>query len=359
MNKEARKKMIQDQVEAQLKELGLTEAVRKIKFQEKPIEKMGKEEKALRFLKATMDNDIKTKAALSGGVTDGGLTLLPIEFHQDIIDRVLQDTYSLRSMCTVVPVTYRNGNWPVGATGVVTSWDGENNPITETEPTFGNLQYSVNRLDGYTAMSRDLIADTPVQLYGFVANLYAKAFVKEENRVIISGTGIGQPEGVRTNTSVASYSIKDTAGNILSSDDIVALPYKVDIMYRNQECAYFMNTSVVEQVRKMKNTMGDYIFKDGDMTRGQFPTLCGYKVYEFTGAIPSNLGTSTNQTEIIFGNLKQYYLFDKNESGVEMNTQSDQAFKNHQVLLKLWERLDGKIAVPKAFARLTSLKAVV
>lgn len=359
MTNEQIEKMANDLAEKAIKEKGLDQVIRKLKFHDKPNDKLSKEEKTLKFFQAQMLNDSTMLKDLSGGVADGGLTLLPIEFHQDIIDRVKTDKYALRNMCTTIPVTYRNGNWPVGATGVVMSWDTENSPITNTNPTFGQIQYSVNRLDGYTAISRDLLADTPVRLYEYLTNIYSKALIKAENLAIISGSGSGQPMGIRTNTDIATTTAKDTTNLILQADDLIALPYAIDIYYRDPDCAFLVDTSVMSQIRRMKDAIGNYIFKDGDMTKGEFPTLCGYKVYEFTSAIPNNLGTGTNQSEIIFGNMKQYYFFDKGEMGSEINTQSDQAFKNHQVLMKMWERIDGQIAIPAAFVRLTGFKAAV
>jgi HK97 family phage major capsid protein len=359
MNKEQIEKMANELAEKAIKEKGLDQVIRKLKFHDKPNDKLSKEEKTLKFFQAQMLNDSTMLKDLSGGVSDGGLTLLPIEFHQDIIDRVKTDKYALRNMCTTIPVTYRNGNWPVGATGVVMSWDTENSPITNTNPTFGQIQYSVNRLDGYTAISRDLLADTPVRLYEYLTAIYSKALIKAENLAIISGSGSGQPMGIRTNTDIATVAAKDTTNLILQPDDIINLPYSIDIYYRDPDCCFLVDTSVMKQIRTMKDAIGNYIFKKGDMTQGEPDTICGYKAFEFTSAIPSNLGSGTNQSEIIFGNMAQYYFFDKGEMGSEINTQSDQAFKNHQVLMKMWERIDGQIAIPAAFIRLTGFKAAV
>ena len=360
--------LIKSTTENLLKEKGLTEIVRKLKFNDKPVDEMDKYEKTMRYFQAKMDNNRSEVAKYCGGVvkdlsgnTSGsGLELLPTEFHSDIIDRVKADPRALRNMCTVVPVTFRNGTWPVGATGISLEWEAnDTNPITATSPTFQNLEYSVNRLDGYTAIARDLLADTPINLYDYLAKQYAKAFVKAENLAIMTGTGTNQPKGVVNTSGINSIPVANAATtNVLTCDDLIQLPFSVDVTWRDGG-AYFVNTSVVRQMKLFKDNQGRYLWVDGDITKGVPPTFNGYPVYEFSAIFPTNLtvNSKTTCTEALFGNLEYYYLFDKGEMGSEVNTASDTAFKNHQALIKMWERIDGKLSVPGAFALLTGFLA--
>lgn len=355
-------------VEKILAEKGLSETIRKIKFTEKPVDEMSKEEKTMRYFKAKMDNDhaevMKYAGGyvkdLSGGTSGSGLELLPTEFHNDIIDRVLADPMALRNKVTNVPVAFRNGTWPVGATGINLTWESsDTNPLTAANPTFSSLTYSVSRLDGYTAIARDLLADTPVSLYNYLLKQYAKAFVKAENKAILTGSGTNQPAGIVGTAGIVSKAIVAAATtNILAADDIVGLPYAIDVTYRDN-CAYIMNSGAVKQARLMKDSYGRYLWSDGDIRNGVPATLNGFPVLEFTALFPENLTVNAKTTcsEMLFGNLDYYYLFDKGEMGSEINTQSDQAFKNHEALVKMWERIDGKLSVPLTFALLTGFLA--
>jgi|GEM_PF-1469069 len=350
--------------EAILKEKGFTKVLNKIKFNEKEPDEMSKEEKTLKYFQAKMDNN-RTEVAkycggvakdLSGGTAGSGLELLPTEFQNDIIDRVTADPVALRNKCTVIPVTFRGGTWPVGATGVNLTWENsDTNPLTPTAPTFNSLNYSVIRLDGYTAMAKDLLTDTPVNLYDYLVKQYSKAFVKAENLAIIVGTGINQPQGVINAPGIKAVPcINAATTNILIADDMVSLPFSIDVNWRDGGC-YYMNTGAVRQAKLFKDAQGRYLWTNGDVQAGVPAKFNGYPVQEFTALFPENLTVNAKTTcsEMVFGNLEYYYLFDKGEMGSEMNTQSDQAFKNHEVLVKMWERLDGKTAIPAAFALLT------
>lgn len=350
--------------EAVLKEKGLTNIIRKIQFTEKSFDEMTKEEKTLKYFVAKMDNNRAEIAKyaggvakdLSGGTAGSGLELLPTEFHTDIIDRIIADPMALRNRCTIIPVAFRGGTWPVGATGVNLAWESsDTNPLTPTAPTFTSLTYGVTRLDGYTAIARDLMVDSPVNLYGYLVKQYAKAFVKAENLAIMVGTGTLQPQGIINATNLKTLPILLAAGtNVLQADDMIALPYSVDVTWRAGGC-YYMNTGAVRQAKLFKDTQGRYLWMNGDIQSGTPATFNGFPVQEFTALFPENLTVNSKSTcsEMVFGNLDYYYLFDKMEMGSEMNTQSDQAFKNHEVLVKMWERIDGKAAIGQAFALLT------
>jgi len=354
-------------VEAMLEAKGLTKAMRKITFQEKPIGDMSKEEKTMRYFVAKMDNnraEVEKYCGgiakdLSGGTAGSGLELLPTEFHTDIIDKIIADPEALRNRCTVVPVTYRNGTWPVGATGINLTWEvSDTNPLTATAPTFSSLTYSVSRLDGYTAIARDLLADSPVNLYGYLLKQYAKAFVKAENQAIMVGSGTNQPKGVVGTVGINSVASANAATtNVLIADDLVGLPYSIDVNWRAGAC-YFVNTGAVRQMRQMKDGQGRYLWvdnQDNGVLNSKPSTFGGFPVIEFSALFPENLTVNAKATcsEIAFGNLDYYYLFDKNEMGSEINTQSDQAFKNHEALVKMWERIDGKLSIPASFSLLT------
>lgn len=348
--------MINKMTEKVLQDKGLTEVISKMKFNEKPLDQMDKYEKTMKYFQAQVDGDRALVKDLSGGTAGAGLELIPQEFHADIIDRVTKDPQALRNRCTTVPVNSRSGVFPVGATGVTLTWESsDTNPLTPTAPTFTNLNFSVARLDAYTAMARDLLSDTPVALYDFLANQYSKAFVKAENQAIINGTGTNQPAGVRIAAGVLSQAAATAATtNILTPDDVIALPYAIDVSWRSNGI-YIANSKTIKQMKMFKDLQNRYLWTNGDLLNGTPDKFNGYPVFEFSALFPENLtvNSKTTCTEMLFGNFDYYYIFDKNEMGSEINTQSDTAFKNHECLIKMWERLDGKVAIPTAFVRLT------
>jgi len=323
-----------------------------------PLGTQTKEVKTIRFFKAMINGDMVTAKDLSGGISDQGATLIPTEFRNDIIDRVVKQVMALRSKCTVVPVGFRSGNIPTAEGGVLMAWsDNDSATSNKVDPKFSNLTYKVNRLDGYTAISKDMVSDENVNVYNFLLILYSDAFVKAENTAILCGAGTGsnQPEGIRVNAAIVAASVAVKTAGTLSFDDVLSMPYSLSPVYR-QGSIYIAGTSVVREMRLMKDGQGRPLWANNDNTyEGQLPTFNGYPVIELEGILPENLGTGHNETEIIFGNFKNYYLFDRGEMSTEMNTTSDTAFFQNRILVKVSNRLDGKVAVPKGFTKLTGV----
>ncbi|QAT40842.1 phage major capsid protein [Clostridium sp. JN-9] len=315
-----------------------------------------KEVKTVKYFKALMIGDMATAKDLSGGISDQGETLLPTEFQNDIIDRVIKQPLALRSKVTIVPVGFRSGTIPTAEGGVVMQWsDNDSESKNKQDPKFNNLSYKVHRLDGYTALSKDMISDTPIAVYNFLLTLYADAFVKAENTAILCGAGSdsNQPEGIRANANIISAAV--LTGGKLVIDDLISMPYSIASVYR-QGSIYIAGTSVIKQMRLMKDLQGRPLWADNSkVTDGQLPTFNGFPVEELDGILPENLGTGHNETEVLFGNFKHYYLFDRGEMSTEINTTSDTAFFQNRIIVKVSNRLDGKLAVPKAFVKLTGV----
>lgn len=348
--------LIQNATEEVLKSKGLSEVIRKINFTNNKEQENTKEVKTVKFFKAMIFGDMATVKDLSGGISDQGATLLPTEFVTDVIDRVVKQPLALRSKCRVVPVQFRSGTIPTIDGGVQMQWsDNDSETDNKQDIKINNLGYKVHRLDGFTALGKDMLSDTPVQLYNYLLSLYADAIMKAENTAILCGGGDSQnqPIGVREDKNVTTVSVKTATK--LEADDVMGLPYLIPATYRQDAC-YIAGTNSVKQMRLMKDGQGRYLWaENNNVTGGQLPTFNGYPVVELDGILPENLGTGHNETEIIFGNLENYYLFDRGELATEMNTQGDTAFFKNRIITKVSCRLDGKVAVPKSFVRLTGV----
>ena len=58
---------------------------------------------------------------------------------------------------------------------------------------------------------------------------------------------------------------------------------------------------------------------------------------------------------IFIGDLSNYLWFDRGEMGIESTNEGGDAFANHQTWIKVWERVDGKVALPEAFVKGTGI----
>lgn len=299
---------------------------------------MAKEEKVAKFFTALVSGDVAKAKSISGSVDT---ILVPSEFRVDVINRVEKQPLALRNYVNVIPTSKRSGQIPVVDGGIVMKWadsDSKTEAGSSTKPTWGQIEYTVHRLEAYTALSKDTLADSPIALYTILLELYADALVQAENEAIVKGSGVKQPKGIMP--ELVGVEISGTK----QLDEIISLQYKIPASKR-VGAVYLASPAAVLKMRLMKGTDGKYLWADGNLANGQLPTFSGYNVLELDA-----VKTDLNQEAVVFCNLKDYMLIDRGELATEINTTSDSAFFGNASIVKMSNRLDGKKTNEKSFA---------
>lgn len=78
---------------------------------------------------------------------------------------------------------------PAGTTGLTTSWATEVATATETNETFGEVNYSPNRLAGWTNISKQLIAQGNSSISNYLSNEIKRAYARAIQAAAIHGNG--------------------------------------------------------------------------------------------------------------------------------------------------------------------------
>lgn len=296
---------------------------RKIKFTKNGGNKMNKYEQFKDYCKSK---------ALTGA-SNVGEALLPEGFINDVADRIKKDPVALRNLVHVYPTSLRTGKIPVTGTEISAEWAASDAAFGEKDFTFGEISYAISDILAYTKISNDLLADTPVNLYNELLKQVVNFITKMENAAILAGNGTNKPKGIIATSEVKAVTLSAK----MTADDIVGLPYEVDVTWR-QNGVFIVPSELMKEIRLMKDTNGQYLFAEGSVVNGAPRTLAGYPVVELA---------TVGEKQIIFGDLSQYYLIDRQELIVEMNDSA--AFTENKVVVRFGERIDGKVAVPEAF----------
>lgn len=347
-------KLFSDLMDQKIREMGLDKVDRKhgvFPSKDDPngegLENLTKEERVAKFVRAVVDNDHVTAKALSEGTSADGGYLVPTEFKAAIIAK--RDVAAvIRPRASVFPMARDKMDVPSEGNAVTLYWAAENAALTESNPTFGNTTLNTNKLTGLGKMSRELFADTAINLMDFLAGLYGRKFALEEDKKFMTGTGTGEPKGIR------QYTLGSTAqaGANLVGDDLIKLFYSLGSQYRTQS-AWIMHNSIIRLVRLLKDSQGRYLWADGFADAPA--TILGRPVVE-QNDIPINLGAGTNESEVYFGDLTYYLIGDRQEMTIESTTEGAGAFENHQVAVKVIERVDGQLGLTDPFVKLTAVK---
>lgn len=349
------KTLLADALESKIREMGLDKIdVKHGVFPTKDdpngdsLKDLSKEERCAKFLQAVVLGDKSLAKSLSEGTSADGGYLVPREFRDSVVQKLYKKAV-IRPNATIIPLKRDKMDVPADASAVTTYWVGENASSTESNPTWGNISLDTNKLMGLSKMSRELFTDSPINVMDYVSTLWAKAFAKEEDRVFMTGSGTGQPKGIRQYTP--SNTLAQAGANI-TADDVVNLFYALPVQYR-ENAKFLIHNSIVTKIRLLKDSQGRYIWQSGLDAAPN--TILGKPVLE-QNDIPTNLGAGTNASEIWFGDLSFYLIGDREEMGVESTTEGAGTFENHQVALKSWERIDGQLGLADAFAMLSAVK---
>lgn len=343
-----------DSIDAKIRELGLDKVDRKhaiFPAENDPegdgLKNLTKTQRVAKFMQSLVFNDFVTAKALSEGVDADGGYLVPNEFRAVVTEKLLKSAV-IRPRATVIPMGRDKLEIPTEATSVTTTWTAENVAFTESNPTWGQVILDTNKLTGLSKMSRELFADSAVNIMDYLTSLWAKKFAEAEDAAFMAGAGTTEPTGIRTYT----YTTISQAGANLAADDLIDLFYTLGSQYRRNGY-WLMNNSVIASVRKLVDGQGRYLWTDG--LNDAPASILGRPVLE-QNDIPTNLGAGTDESEIFFGDLSYYAIGDRQSMAVETTTEGAGAFENHQVAMKMVTRLDGQMTLTEPMVLLDAVK---
>lgn len=327
-------------VEKASDEQGLGKMFDKKSF-EKGKDAMTKDEKIVAFTKALLTDNKPVIKALSEGVAADGGNLFPNEFYAEIIKTLIQQP-RMRSLVRVIPMRKDVMDIPAEGAKVGVTWGSENTAISTTTADFGTKQLTAYRMNSILFLSRELAEDaTEIGVVDLIISQFADAVGNEEDKVILQGTGSGQPTGISTSGGHAV----SCAGSNLSFDTVIDAYYALPQQYRNA-AVWLINGTNVKELRKLKDSNGRYLWQDA-VTADALPTLNGRPVYE-NAWVP--------EATIYFADLKRaYYLGDRQQMTVETTTQGAGTWEKHQVGIKVVERIAGVTVLADAVGGITNI----
>ena len=330
--------LVAEAVDGKVKELGLDRVDRsRVVFPGvEPEREPDARRRAAAFFRAAIfgpRSELETKALSEGTTTAGGF-LVPDEFRDQVILRT-NELSLLYPRCFRIKTSRDAVKVPNLATDVEVSWDeAENADFDESDPVFGQTSFSIHRMNAITYSSRELLADSAVNLVDLLTQLFAEATSRERDKMIVLGDGSDQPEGVFSASGVTNV---DSAVGSISYADLVRMDETVLEQYRvDPSLAWITNQTVRRYIRTIKDSSGQPVLMRDPLNQKAPATLMGHPLL-INPNVPSGM--------IALGCLSKYWIMDREELGFESTTQGGDTFKKHQVGLKLWERWDGKLVL--------------
>jgi HK97 family phage major capsid protein len=290
------------------------------------------------------DWDSGQKAAMSTtSGTAGGYTV-PTQFLPTLLQAASEQAI-VRPRATVVPMTGRSVQIPyldttnvptAGDTaffgGLVGRWTEEASTLTETEPTFRQLELIAHELSGYSLMSNALLADNAVGLEALLTRLFGGAIAWFEDYAFLNGNGAGKPLGV-TNAPAAIAVNRNTAGTFKLVDAGTMLGRLLP-GWGPQTTCWVIHPSVISQMVQMVSAAAGVGWIDN--LRDKLPmNLLGLPV-----AISEKLVALGNPKDVVLRDFRHYVIGDRQE--VEIAYSEHFKFTNNQGTWRFVCRVDGQ-----------------
>lgn len=238
--------------------------------------------------------------AVLGTDSAGGYFALPTELSKQMVISLNNLTF-FRELCTIETVTNAAS---LGVRQMTTqpsdaAWTGEITQVTpDSSMVLARRDLYPQILTKLVNISIRLLQAAPDAESIVLDRLNYKIAIASENG-FLNGSGSGQPLGVFTASSNGVPTSQDVVSSVslskmFTADDLISALYNIPQQYQQSEkFAWIMHRSVVGVVRKLKDSMGQYLLQTG-IAANRGDLLLGFPLKQSEYAPSLNTGSPTS-----------------------------------------------------------------
>lgn len=253
--------------------------------------------------------DAFTKIISADNFAGAGSTI-PEAFMPDIIELLQASSVFRTAGPFIVPMPNGNITIPRITSAMNATWQGETDLIIASDPTTGNINLQARKLTSLTAVSNDLIAQSPLSADQWVRDLMIRTMANTEELAFLRGDGtVSQPKGIRSTIIAANLFDRTQAGAFSTVDEITAdlltaTKNVQDADVTTERPVFFIRKGTFIDLMGKRDGNGNLIF--ADMLRAG--NLFGIPVVT-TNNIPKNLGGGA-ETEVYYVEMSEAIVAD-------------------------------------------------
>lgn len=280
-----------------------------------------------RWLRASIlrqENDIRwcrehgvELRALNEGSNSAGGALVPEEFSQRVI-RLVEGYGTFPQAAENVSMSRDTLVIPKRLTGTTAYWIGEGSSITESEPTYQNVNMVAKKLACSCRMSSEVAEDTlgVVSLADAVGAEFATDLSYKIDLAGWVGDGTSTYGGIRgivskidngeSTASVVTAATGNGAFETLDIEDFLSAMGKLPIYARAGAAWYISPAGFAASMARLKYTAGGVTLSERGGPAGE--TFLGYPV-RLVHVMNSTLGADVSKVKVLFGNMAQSSIY--------------------------------------------------
>lgn len=291
---------------------------------------------------------------------DAGGYVVPIGFQREL-EKKMKAYGRMREVCRILTTSTGNTlDWPtMDDTANTGEFLAEANPVTQLNPTFGQVQFGSNLASSKQVLiSVQLLQDSAFDLEGELSEAFAIRLGRILNNKYTLGNGSGVPKGLvyaiqndsvpNVVNAVGSNSndgiTGNTEANSIGSDDLDNLISAVDPAYRTN-AMFMMNWKTIDFLRKLKDKYGRPLWV-ASLAVGEPDRIYGFK-FDWNADMDT---VAAGKYPVLFGDFSKYVIRDV--GGVTVVRYNELYMPNHQVGFQAFLRTDGQRLQQAAFSLL-------
>lgn len=259
------------------------------------------------------DPESREVKSLSVDSDPNGGFLVPTDMSGQIVTKIYE-TSDVRPFVSTQTISTDSLDGSYDTDQVGSGWVAERGTrTTSATPAVGRWNIPVHEMYAEPDATQKLLDDSSIDIESWLAGKVVDKFARDEATAFVLGTGIGQPRGFMTYTTVASGTQGSQASGgtiqVVSSgssagfvaDKLFEVVYAVKAGYR-KNAIWGMPRLAIQKIRQLKDSQNRYLWEPS-LTAGEPASLLNYPIEEFNDmAVPAS-----NSLSAVFGDLKRGY----------------------------------------------------
>lgn len=279
--------------------------------------------------------------ALTVGTAATAGNLAPAEYVEELI-KVITEISPVRSVARIRQTSNKEIEIPSKTATFSAAWTAEAGSRTETTGYTTSLNtIATHELYAMVDISSALLEDSVFDLEAEMNTEFAEQFAKAEGNSFIVGDGSNKPTGIVNGSVVASTEAAAVAA--IATDDLMNLVHGLKSEYA-RNASFMLNRATLGEIRKLKDTAGQYIFQTGFSGQSGLPnTILGHGYVE----APDVADIAASAKSVIFGDFRRgYMIVDRVALSVLRDPYSQAASGNVRYIAR--RRVGGEVVLAEA-----------
>jgi HK97 family phage major capsid protein len=300
------------------------------------------------------------RKALGTVVDTAGGTMVPLPVLGELID--LQRSMEVFATAGAREVALPPGGriqFPKLTAASAAYWVGEGGPVTESQPSTGNLDLQAKKLGVLVKLNNELLRFASPSAEGLVRQDMARAAALKADLAMLEGTGGTQIKGLITYAGIGTHTASTTGanGDTFTPADVALmdakLPDAVDAptawVMRKAMFAALMNRRA--DAVAASDGRGPFLFRGPAQAPAALPAeLYGTRVVRSAQVSNTRVkGSGTNLTYILLGNFPDWVVARMGVMEFLASGMGDTALQNDQTVLRGIQHIDAGPRHPASF----------